>query len=77
MKIKEKVWEEKGLTIGEVIDHLSKYNSDIPLFIAPSLTSEDQEFVIDDEKKKCVVIEINQHEVVMGYGRDVSCSQKE
>lgn len=50
------------LTVGELKRFLRKLNNDAPVFLAPSVVNidepkETQEFILDDEKIKCVAIE--------------------
>lgn len=63
------------LTTGEVVDFMSKYPRNTPVFSGPSLVNEDepeetQEFILEDECTKVVVIEF-------GSGRcNIGCSTK-
>lgn len=50
------------LTVGELMDYLKNVNPKAKIFLAPSLLNLDepqatQEFIDDDNRKKCVAVE--------------------
>jgi len=60
------------ITIEQAIKFMSEYPGDLPVYCAPSMLNEDepeetQEFIRDDEKIKCVVIESDGKCITFGY----------
>lgn len=60
------------LTVGEVMDHLSKCDRSLPMFAAPSMLNTDepeetQEFIYDDNKMVCVAVEFSSQYATLGF----------
>jgi len=60
------------LTVGEVVDHLSKCDRNLPLFCAASLLNldepeETQEFIDDNSRMECVAVEFSSAYATIGF----------
>ena len=63
------------ITNEEVIKFLSKYPDDAPVFCSISEVNldepeETQEFVLHEERKKCVAIETNGRSITFGFANE-------
>lgn len=65
------------LTLGQVIEFLGKYSDTLPVYCSTSVVNldepvETQEFILWDERSRCVAVECDGKSITFGFAREAS-----